>query len=45
MLIHLFLLLTKLLDRAEHSRRDAYLASAVDMVELERRMHSLEIER
>ena len=42
MLIHLFLLLKKALDRAEHSRRDAYLASAVDLVELERRMHSIE---
>jgi hypothetical protein len=32
-----------LLERAEHSRRDAYLASAVDMCELERRMRSIEI--
>lgn len=44
MLIYLFQLLRKALDRAEHSRRDAYLASAVDMVELERRMHSSEID-
>jgi hypothetical protein len=29
--IYLFPLLRKALDRAEHSRRDAYLASAVDM--------------
>jgi hypothetical protein len=45
MLIHLFLLLKKALDRAENSRRDAYLASAVDLVELERRMHSIETDR
>lgn len=44
MLIYLFQLLRKALDRAEHSRRDAYLASAVDMVELERRMHSSAID-
>ncbi|AXF03504.1 DUF3563 domain-containing protein [Paraburkholderia hospita] len=44
MLIYLFQLLRKALDHAEHSRRDAYLASAVDMVELERRMHSSEID-
>jgi hypothetical protein len=43
MLVYLFLLSTKVLDRAEHSRRDAYLASAVDMGELERRMRLLEI--
>jgi Protein of unknown function (DUF3563) len=45
LLIYLFPLLRKALDRAEHNRRDAYLASAVDMGELERRMHSMEIER
>jgi len=45
LLIFLFLLLRKALDRAEHSRRDAYLASAVDMGDLERRMHSMEIDR
>jgi hypothetical protein len=44
MFIYLFLLLQELLDRAEHSRRDAYLASAVDMCELERRMQSLDID-
>lgn len=44
MFIYLFLLLRKALDRAEHSRRDAYLASAVDMGELERRMRSMEID-
>jgi hypothetical protein len=44
MLVYLFLLLRKALERAENSRRDAYLASAVDMGELERRMHSLEID-
>ena len=43
--IYLFPLLRKALERAEHSRRDAYLASAVDMAELERRMHSMEIDR
>jgi Protein of unknown function (DUF3563) len=32
------------LERAEHSRRDAYLTSAVDMGELERRMRSLEMD-
>jgi hypothetical protein len=42
MFIYLFLLLRKALDRAEHCRRDAYLASAVDMGELERRMRSME---
>ena len=42
--IFLYPLLRKALDRAEHSRRDAYLASAVDMGELERRMHSMEID-
>lgn len=45
MFIYLFLLFRKVLDRAEHSRRDAYLASAVDMSELERRMRSMEIDR
>ncbi|MBN3759550.1 DUF3563 family protein [Burkholderia sp. Ac-20365] len=45
MLIYLIVLLRKALDRAEHCRRDAYLASAVDMVELERRMHAVEIDR
>ncbi|MFM0340579.1 DUF3563 family protein [Paraburkholderia fungorum] len=43
MFIYLFLLLRKALDRAEHSRRDAYLASAVDMGELERRMQSIDL--
>jgi hypothetical protein len=45
LLIYLLPFLRKALDRAEHSRRDAYLASAVDMGELERRMHSMEIDR
>ncbi|CAN7743542.1 DUF3563 family protein [Caballeronia sp. LjRoot29] len=45
LLIYLLPLLRKALDRAEHSRRDAYLASAADMGELERRMHSMEIDR
>ena len=44
MFVYLFLLLRKALDRAEHSRRDAYLASAVDMGELERRTRSMEID-
>ncbi|CAB3804142.1 DUF3563 family protein [Pararobbsia alpina] len=35
--------LGKLLERAEHSRRDADLASTVDICELERRMRSIEI--
>jgi hypothetical protein len=43
MFIYLFLLLKKALERAEHSRRDAYLASAVDIGELERRMHSMDV--
>ena len=43
--IYLLPFLRRLLDRAEHSRRDAYLASAVDMGELERRMHSMETDR
>jgi hypothetical protein len=44
MFIYFFLLLRKALDRAEHSRREAYLASAVDMGELERRMRSMDID-
>jgi Protein of unknown function (DUF3563) len=43
--IYLLPFLRKALDRAEHSRRDAYLGSAVDMGELERRMHSMETDR
>jgi hypothetical protein len=35
--------LVNLLERAEHSRRDAYLASSVDVFEVERRMRSIEI--
>jgi hypothetical protein len=42
--IFLYPFLRRALDRAEHSRRDAYLASAVDMGELERRMQSMEID-
>jgi len=41
--IYLRMLLEKALDRAEHSRRDAYLASAADIGELERRMRTMEI--
>ncbi|SAK67091.1 DUF3563 family protein [Caballeronia ptereochthonis] len=33
-----------LLDRAEHSRRDAYLASCADIGELERRMRTCEFD-
>jgi hypothetical protein len=40
--ICLYPLLEKALDRAEYSRRDAYLASAVDIGDLERRMHTME---
>lgn len=43
LLIYLYPLLRKALDHAEHNRRDAYLASAIDMGELERRMNMLEI--
>jgi hypothetical protein len=43
-LIHLFLWLKRALDRAETSRRDAYLASASDIVELERRMRAMDAE-
>jgi hypothetical protein len=45
MFIYLFLWLKRALDRAEDSRRDAYLASAPDIVELERRMRALDMER
>jgi len=44
MLIYLFLLLRKALDRAEHSRRDAYLASAVTWASSKRRMRSMEMD-
>ncbi|WP_250475721.1 DUF3563 family protein [Caballeronia sp. GAFFF1] len=44
MFIYLFLWLKRALDRAENSRRDAYLASASDIVELERRMRALDME-
>jgi hypothetical protein len=43
MFVYLFIQLLRLLDRAEHSRRDAYLASAVDLGELERRMREIEV--
>jgi hypothetical protein len=42
MFAYFFILLRGLLERAEHSRRDAYLAVAVDIVELERRMRLIE---
>jgi Protein of unknown function (DUF3563) len=32
-----------LLEQAEHTRRDVYLASSADVCELERRMRSLEL--
>ena len=44
MLIYLFFVLRKALLRAEHNRRDVYLASAVDMGDLERRMRSAEVD-
>ncbi|SAK45137.1 hypothetical protein AWB79_00942 [Caballeronia hypogeia] len=33
-----------MLDRAEHGRRDAYLASSADIGELERRMRACEFD-
>ena len=42
MFVYFFRMIIDLLDRAEHSRRDVYLASAVDIFELERRMRSIE---
>jgi hypothetical protein len=41
MLAHLLKILRNLLDHAEHNRRDLYLASAVDLCELERRVRSI----
>jgi hypothetical protein len=41
MFAYLFKKLCGLLERAEHSRRDAYLASSIDIGELERRMLSM----
>jgi hypothetical protein len=43
MFVYLYFLLKKTLERAEHSRRDAYLGAAVDIGELERRMRSMEM--
>jgi hypothetical protein len=43
MLAYLARTLRNLLERAEHSRRNAFLASSVDIGELERRMRSFEI--
>lgn len=40
MLPHLIQWTGTLLERAEHSRRDAYLESCVDIGELERRMRA-----
>ncbi|HVE09106.1 MAG TPA: DUF3563 family protein [Paraburkholderia sp.] len=45
LLILLFPQLKKALDHAEHSRRDAYLASATNIGELERRMNTMEFDR
>jgi Protein of unknown function (DUF3563) len=42
MITYLTKMFRHLLERAEHSRRDAYLASSVDLFELERRMRSIE---
>jgi hypothetical protein len=42
--IYLYPMLRKALDRAEHCRRDAYLASAGDIGELERRMHMFDMD-
>jgi hypothetical protein len=44
LLVYLFPLLERMLDCAENSRREAYLVSAVDIVELERRMRSIEFD-
>jgi hypothetical protein len=42
MFAYFFRVIIDLLDRAEHHRRDTYLASAVDIFELERRMRLIE---
>jgi Protein of unknown function (DUF3563) len=44
MLAYLLKTLRYLLECAEHSRRDVYLASSVDLCELERRMRSMELD-
>ena len=43
MLVYLIRKLFECLERAEHSRRDRYLAAAVDIGELERRMRVFEM--
>ncbi|HYS65172.1 MAG TPA: DUF3563 family protein [Paraburkholderia sp.] len=43
MLAYLVRTLRNLLERAEHSRRNAFLESSVDIGDLERRMRSIEI--
>ncbi|MEI5996558.1 DUF3563 family protein [Paraburkholderia bengalensis] len=43
MFAYLFDLLHRLLERAEHSRRDTFLAMAVDIHDLERRMRAVEM--
>ena len=42
MFAYFFRVIIDLLDRAELHRRDTYLASAVDIFELERRMRLIE---
>jgi hypothetical protein len=42
MLAYLTKTFRNLLEHAEHSRRDAYLESSVDICDLERRMRSIE---
>jgi hypothetical protein len=42
MFAYLFKMLRSVFERAEHCRRDAYLASSVDLCELERRMRSID---
>jgi hypothetical protein len=45
MFAYLLRSLATLFERAEYSRRDAYLASSVDLFELERRMRAVECDR
>jgi hypothetical protein len=42
MFAYLIKMFRKLLERSEHSRRDTYLASSIDICELERRIRSFE---
>jgi len=43
MFAYLFQKFCDLLECAEHSHRDAYLASSIDIFELERRMRQSEV--